>query len=90
MGNNSIDQYYKILNILEENPDCSQRKIASKLGYSLGKVNYLISSLIEKKLPKLLKFMKSDNKLGYRYMLTPEGIKQKYRITKVFLKMKME
>ena len=34
--------------------------------------------------------MKSKNKLGYRYILTPEGIKQKYKITEAFLKRKME
>ena len=90
MGNESIDHYYKILNILEENPDFSQRKIAHELGYSLGKVNYLISSLVEKGILKLHKFMKSDNKLGYRYIITPEGIKQKYKITRAFLKRKME
>ena len=34
--------------------------------------------------------MKSKNKLGYRYILTPEGTRQKYKITKAFLKRKME
>lgn len=90
MGNDSIDHYYKILSILEENPDFSQRKIAHELGYSLGKVNYLISSLIEKGILKLQKFIKSNHKLGYRYILTTEGIKQKYNITRAFLRRKIE
>ena len=64
MGNNSIDHYYKILNILEEHHEYSQRKIAHELGYSLGKVNYVIAALVEKGILKLQKFIKSRNKLG--------------------------
>ena len=90
MGNESIDHYYKILNILEENPDLSQRKIANELGYSLGKVNYVIAALVEKGILKLQKFIKSRNKLGYRYVLTPKGITEKYHITKTFLSRKTE
>jgi EPS-associated MarR family transcriptional regulator len=90
MGNNSIDHYYKIISIIEKNPDYTQRKIAKELGYSLGKVNYVIASLAQKGIIKLQRFVQSKNKLVYRYILTPEGIKQKYNITKAFLKMKMD
>jgi len=34
--------------------------------------------------------MKSKNTLGYKYILTPKGIKQKYKIAKAFLKRKTE
>ena len=34
--------------------------------------------------------MKSKNKVGYRYVLTPHGIKEKYKITKAFIKRKTE
>ena len=85
----NIETSYKILKILEENPEYTQRKIAKELGYSLGKVNYAISALVDKGIIKLQKFLKSKNKLGYRYILTPKGIKEKYRITKEFLKRKL-
>jgi len=62
----------------------------STLGYSLGKVNYVIAALVDTGIIQLQRFMKSKNKLGYRYILTPEGTKQKYKITKAFLKRKME
>ena len=84
------ESYYKVIKIIDEKPDYTQRKIAQELGYSLGKVNYLISSLVEKGVVKLQRFIKSKNKLGYRYILTPKGIKEKYRITKEFLKRKIQ
>jgi hypothetical protein len=32
--------HHKILSLIEENPRLSQRKLAEKLGVSLGKINY--------------------------------------------------
>lgn len=90
MNSEINEKYYKLISIIEKNPECTQRKIAKELGYSLGKVNYIIASLTEKGIIKLQRFFKSKNKLCYRYMLTPEGIKQKYRITREFLKIKMK
>jgi len=86
----NIETSYKILKILEENPEYTQRKIAKELGYSLGKVNYIISALVDKGIIKLHRFLKSKNKAGYRYILTPKGIKEKYRITREFLKRKLK
>jgi len=90
MNKLDTESYYKVIKIIDEKPDYTQRKIAQELGYSLGKVNYLISSLVEKGVVKLQRFIKSKNKLGYRYILTPKGIKEKYRITKEFLKRKIQ
>ncbi len=39
---------FRILKILAEDPDLSQRKLAKRLGVSLGKSNYLLKALIEK------------------------------------------
>jgi EPS-associated MarR family transcriptional regulator len=85
-----IEPSYKILKIIEDHPEYSQRKIATELGYSLGKVNYVLSALIEKGIIKIQKFLKSNNKFGYRYILTPRGIAEKYKITRAFLKRKLE
>lgn len=84
------DASYKILKIIEENPEYTQRKIAHELGYSLGKVNYVLTSLIDKGLVKVHRFIKSKNKWGYRYVLSTKGIKERYRITKEFLKRKLK
>ena len=83
-----IEPTYRVIRFLEVNPHCSQREIAKTLGYSLGKVNYIIASLVEKGIIKLHRFMSSDNKLAYRYVLTPKGLKARYRITREFLKSK--
>ena len=41
------DIHFRLLNILEESPDMTQRDLAKKLGISLGAVNYCLKALIE-------------------------------------------
>jgi EPS-associated MarR family transcriptional regulator len=76
---------YKVLKCLEKNPNITQRQLAKELGVSLGKTHYLINSLIQVGLVKLENFRRSDNKMGYMYLLTPAGINEKANITKRFL-----
>lgn len=85
----SDDARYRILKILDDNPDISQRQLAEELGISLGKVNYCLQSLIEKGIIKAGNFSKNPNKKNYLYMLTPEGVLHKAAITAQFLKRKM-
>lgn len=81
--------HLKILRHLEDNPDISQRDLARELGVSLGKANYCLKALIEKGFVKAQNFRESDNKRGYLYVLTPEGLEAKMRISLDFLKRKM-
>ena len=60
------------------------------MGLSLGKINYLIKALLGKGLIKVNNFRRSDNKIGYLYLLTPEGIDEKRKLTFVFLQRKSE
>ena len=84
------DEYrYKILKILEANPEISQRDLARKLNISLGRVNFCLKALIEKGLLKATNFHNSNNKLAYMYLLTPKGLEEKSVITARFLKLKM-
>lgn len=76
---------YKVLRWLEKNPNITQRQLAKELGVSLGKTHYLISSLIKVGWVKLYNFKRSDNKMGYMYVLTPKGVNEKAKITKTFL-----
>jgi EPS-associated MarR family transcriptional regulator len=76
---------YKVLRWLEKNPNITQRQLAKELGVSLGKTHYLISSLIKVGWVKLDNFKRSDNKMGYMYLLTPIGVNEKANITKRFL-----
>ena len=83
MSNQELE--YKVLKILEEKPDLTQRQLASKLGISLGKTHYLVKSLIDVGWVKLDNFQSSDNKWRYAYLLTPKGIVEKAGITTRFL-----
>jgi EPS-associated MarR family transcriptional regulator len=76
---------YLALKILEQQPDLTQRQLAKELGVSLGKTHYLVKSLIDVGWVKLDNFQRSDNKLGYAYLLTPMGIVEKAAITARFL-----
>jgi len=81
---------YKLLSLLEKNPEATQREIAEELGVSLGKINYCLSALIEKGLVKARNFTNSNNKAAYAYLLTPRGIEEKAKVTVQFLKRKMD
>ena len=83
MSNEEIE--YKTLKVLEANPQLSQRQLSAELGVSLGKAHYVLKSLIEVGWVKLDNFRRSDNKLGYAYVLTPAGIAEKAKITSRFL-----
>jgi len=79
-----------ILKKLEKNPNLTQREMAKELNLSLGKTNYLIHSLIDKGWLKLRNFNNSNNKFGYVYLLTADGIINKTKLTKNFLVRKTE
>ena len=84
------DAEYIILRILENNPKMTQRQMAKELGLSLGKTNYVVRALIDKGWVKLSNFKRSDNKLGYIYLLTPEGLSEKTTLAQNFLNRKSE
>lgn len=86
----NIEDSYRILTLFEKEDISTQREAAGHLGFSLGKANYLINALIAKGFVKFENFCKSENKMNYRYILTPSGIEAKYRITVEFLKRKEE
>ncbi len=84
------ETHYHVLRIIERNPKITQRELASELGVSLGKANYCLKSLIELGWVKANNFKNSKNKLAYVYLLTPQGIEQKGRITVRFLRRKLK
>jgi len=81
--------HYKLLKILQDNPDLSQRELAREVGLSLGKTNYCLRALIEKGFIKASNFRNSQNKVAYAYLLTPRGIEEKVQATGYFLKRKV-
>ena len=88
MKNNNQDNF-EVLRTINKQPNLSQRKLADKLGFSLGKLNYIIKALKDKGLIKINNFSKNPNKLNYLYILTPKGISAKTKLTVSFMKRKM-
>ena len=84
------DTHFRIMRILQENPDRTQRELAEKLGMSVGGLNYCLNALIDKGLVKMQNFSDSKNKFKYVYLLTPMGIAEKVALTTRFLSRKME
>jgi EPS-associated MarR family transcriptional regulator len=83
------DTYFRVLRMLQDNPDMTQREIAEKLGISTSGLNYCLKALIDKGWVKVHNFSQSKNKFGYVYLLTPQGIAEKTGMASRFLKRKM-
>ena len=87
---NKEDIHLDLLRKLEVNPEYTQRELSQEMGVSLGKINYCMKKLIEKGWVKLSSFSNNPNKVNYIYLLTPQGIEQKGRLTISFLKTKLQ
>lgn len=83
------DLHFRVLKLLQDHPDLSQRELADKVGVSNGKLHYCLKALIEKGLVKLGNFAESKHRLRYAYLLTPAGVSQKAGMTSRFLRRKM-
>lgn len=81
---------YKVIKELEENPSHTQRSLAQKLNVSLGKVNYVLSGLVEKGLIRAKKLKNNPDKIRWQYLLTPQGMKEKINITSEYLSKRMK
>jgi EPS-associated MarR family transcriptional regulator len=83
------DTYFRVMRMLQDNPDLTQREIAQQLGVSTSGLNYCLNALIDKGWVKVQNFQNSKNKFKYVYLLTPQGIAEKMALTDRFLKRKM-
>lgn len=83
------DVHFRVLHLLEEEPNLTQRELAQRLGISLGGVNYCLKALIDIGHIKVGNFKKNPDKSVYLYLLTPQGISEKTQLTAGFLKRKM-
>ena len=82
------DLALRALEALHTNPRLSQRDLARELGISVGKTNHCLRALVDKGLVKLQNFHRNPRKLRYIYLLTPQGIEEKTRMTWRFLRRK--
>jgi EPS-associated MarR family transcriptional regulator len=84
------DTHFRVLRLLQENPEMSQRELAKTVGISVGGMHYVLKALIDKGLVKLGNFTAADDKRRYAYILTPKGIARRAVLTRAFLMRKME
>lgn len=89
-ANTQDETHFRVMRILQENPDLTQRELAQKLGISVGGLNYCLNALIDKGFVKVSNFQQSKNKFKYVYLLTPQGFAEKVSMTSRFLKRKMD
>jgi len=83
------EAHFRVLRLLAQQPDASQRQLAKALGISLGKTNYCIQALLQKGWLKANNFANNRHKGIYRYLLTPSGLEAKARLTARFLQRKL-
>ena len=84
------DVRFRVLRLLHENPELSQRDLAKAVVISNVSAHYLLTALVEKGLIKIGNFTAAEDKRRYAYILTPKGIAEKAAITKRFLERKMQ
>ncbi len=83
--------HFEVLRKIDKNPNFSQRQLAEKLGFSLGKLNYCLKALQKKGLIKIKNFHKQSDKISYlRYVITPAGISERTKLTLSFMRRKMK
>jgi len=80
---------FKVLRRLHQTPEVSQRLLAKEFGISLGSINFCFQALVEKGWVKMQNFSQSKNKLRYAYLLTPNGISEKSKLTAKFMMRKV-
>jgi len=82
--------HLNLLRKIKNKPESTQRELADELGFSVGKLNYILNALKNKGMIKIENFKKSQNKLNYVYLLTPKGIATKTKLTMKFMTRKMQ
>tara|TARA_B100000035_G_scaffold241242_1_gene209636 strand:+ start:7982 stop:8308 length:327 start_codon:yes stop_codon:yes gene_type:complete len=88
--------YLDILRNINNSKETNQRQLASKVGFSLGKLNHCLNELKKKGFIKMKNFKANPNKFNpmskanYLYILTPKGFMLKTKLTVKFMKIKMQ
>jgi EPS-associated MarR family transcriptional regulator len=83
------EKTFQVLDTLDTQEILTQRQLADHAGISLGQVNYILKSLLERGLVKIGNFRKTTHKIGYMYLLTPKGIEAKSKLAVRFILSKL-
>ena len=70
---------------IDRTPATTQRTLSSRLGISLGRINFLINALIGQGFVTRENHRAASTNGPYLYRLTPQGVEEKARATHQFL-----
>ncbi|MBN2386574.1 MAG: winged helix-turn-helix transcriptional regulator [Anaerolineales bacterium] len=77
MENQDTARQLALLETIERDPDVTQANLATQLGVAVGTVNWHLKRLVAKGYVKL----KRAERKKFRYIITPEGIALRARLT---------
>src|SRR5215469_5828804 len=83
------ETHYRVMRLMEANPEITQRDVARELGVSLGKAHNSVRALISKGWVKATSVKNSRRKAAYSYSLTRLGQHEKSLLTVRFVASKM-
>ncbi len=75
----------RILEVLGDHPDTTQANLATRLGVSVGSVNWYLKRLINKGYVKATRMKRSRLK----YFVTPEGLALKAKLAKEYMEVSL-
>ncbi len=78
-------QDLQLLEALQESPEAKQADLASKIGVSVGTINWHLKRLASKGYIKV----KQIGRWHWQYLLTPKGITEKAQLTAAYVKSSM-
>ncbi len=79
------DTIFRVLRLLQDKPDVTQRQLAAHLGMSLGGLNYSLRALMDKGLVTPVTLQDGKNQRRNGYLLTPAGLAHRILLTHQFL-----
>ena len=80
-----LEQDLQILEHVERDPDVTQADLAGRLGVAVGSVNWYLKRLINKGHIKVRQMQRRR----LRYLITPQGIAEKARLSASFVQVSM-
>ncbi|MBF9053385.1 MarR family EPS-associated transcriptional regulator [Rhodobacterales bacterium LSUCC1028] len=81
----ALERSFQCLRLIHKYGDISTRELATRMQISNGAAYYVLHALIEKGYVKADNFKNNSNKSGYLYLLTPDGLREKSRLTGKFI-----
>ena len=80
------EQNLRLLEHIEQNPDITQADLAARLDVAVGSVNWYLKRMINKGHIKVRQMQRRR----LRYLITPQGIAEKARLTASFMQYSMQ